>query len=195
MFRDSVSKEEEKHEKRRNTMRERIRRALAVLTLSVMMVTLLAGAAMAQNELTCGDRDDYPFCYGTSVSDRMFGTNYVDIFFAYGGNDIILPGAGTDVVYAGPGNDIVYSSPDNDGVRGSYGGDNIEDFQGVDRIWGEQDSDIIEVNDRTGGDYVDAGESIGDEDRVCADIGDTVVNAELITRGGQEDCDRLLSQS
>jgi hypothetical protein len=109
-------------------MSKRIRRPLAVLMVSGLLVALAAGAALAAI-VSCPSGGGN--CYGTPYPDTIYGSNYRDIIYAYrggdlaygyGGNDDIYPGKGSDTAYGHRGNDSIVLPLNSGGYDYGYGG-------------------------------------------------------------------------
>jgi Ca2+-binding RTX toxin-like protein len=136
--------------------------------------------------------------FGESGNERLFATHYID---GWNGNDRINPGTGNDHALGFAGDDIIdgaltTTAPNgvklgngwqiddqgNDRLLGESGNDRIIDWRGFDRAYGGTGNDTINVRDGSGGDFVDAGEHLFDFDKVFADSGDTVLNAESVVK-------------
>jgi Ca2+-binding RTX toxin-like protein len=138
-----------------------------------------------------GDGDDRLF--GESGNESPYNLHYID---GWNGNDTINPGTGNDTALGFSGNDRIdgnYKSGflgngwqidelGNDKLYGESGNDYIIDWKGLDRAYGGTGNDTINVRDGSGGDFVDAGENLFDFDKVYADSGDTVLNAESVVK-------------
>jgi hypothetical protein len=140
-----------------------------------------------------GDGDDRLFGESGNESSSTTGVHYID---GWTGNDTINPGTGNDTVLAFSGNDVIdgnykynflgngwqIDELGNDRLHGESGNDYIIDWKGYDKVYGSTGNDTINVRDGSGGDYVDAGEHFLDFDKVYADSGDTVLNAESVVK-------------
>jgi hypothetical protein len=109
-------------------MSKRIRRPLTVLMVSVLLVALAAGAALAITRYCPGGGAN---CFGTTASDTMYDGRGTDHIWAYGGPDYIHAynyRLDYDEVNGGSGNDIIGAYDDGnsryyDVVRGGPGYD------------------------------------------------------------------------
>ncbi len=173
-------------------MRERLKRSLGIVVVSVLMVVLAAGVALAATVVHCNPLGGQ--CRGTFDDDNIYGSSYVDYIKAHERHDVVDAWHGDDAINPGPGNDTVLGYYGNDYISGTAiggnwvideagddwlygedGNDTIIDQVGRDYVSGGPGNDIIDVNDGFSGDYVDAGSG---SDTVYADSGDTVVGAE-----------------
>jgi hypothetical protein len=85
-------------------MRKQIKRSLAVLLVSGLLVALAAGAALAVI-VDCGGGP----CYGGNGPDRLNESPRHDRMYGYGGRDFLranLYSGDRDVLYGGGGNDL-----------------------------------------------------------------------------------------
>jgi Ca2+-binding RTX toxin-like protein len=137
-----------RNKKRRKTMSERIRRPLAVLGASILMVAMATGTAMAATVFCTSF-----LCVGTQYPDTILGSGGANRISALGGNDYVAAGGGDDTVNAGDGydkpvngntgNDTLYGGYGVDELRGSYGNDPINGGPERDHIYGDADKDIL----------------------------------------------------
>src|SRR6516165_12605567 len=89
------------------------RLALGVAATVLLLGTLLAGTANAQEGPVCGPP-------GQEVPATIVGAGTI---FGTSGNDVIVASGGNDVVFAGDGNDIVCGQGGNDRLDGGKGSD------------------------------------------------------------------------
>ena len=97
------------------------RSPIAVLLVSMLLVALTAGAALAANITGTAAADiigAQPF-KGTALTGD-------DVVRALGGNDRVDPYTGNDKVYGGEGNDELLGAEGNDNVKGENGDDSID---------------------------------------------------------------------
>ncbi len=104
---------------------------MAVLMVSVLLVALAAGTALAVTKYCQGGG---AYCYGTSTTDYLYDGPGRDYIYAYGGSDYIYANyyyRDYDRAYGGSGNDRIRAYDDyNSGYYDYvYGGD------GYDRCW------------------------------------------------------------
>lgn len=150
-----------------------MRRATILLAAVAVMVSLAAGMALAQKNISCAMQEG-KVCLGTNRSDNITGTNRADTIKARGGkNDTVTARGGNDKVFGQSGPDFLDGGPGNDtlnaglnvsgqleGVAGGAGNDTLVESAGPDRFifgpdWG---------NDQISGD----GDQISfDNDDVC----------------------------
>jgi Ca2+-binding RTX toxin-like protein len=97
------------------------RRAIAILLVSMLLVALTAGAALAAN------------INGTAATDLIGPAPYKgtsltgnDVVRSLGGNDRVDPYLGNDTVYGGEGDDEVLGAEGNDNIKGENGDDTID---------------------------------------------------------------------
>jgi len=83
-------------------MREQIRRPLGIVVVSVLLVALAAGAALAA-DITCTGGP----CDGTPDPDNIHGSQQVDLIRAMGGSDRIDGNPGDDTINGGPDDEIL----------------------------------------------------------------------------------------
>jgi hypothetical protein len=95
-------------------MSRRIRMPIAVLVVSMLMVVVAAGAALAATRYCTGYGD---YCYGTDNPDTIYDGNGTDIIQARAGGDVVRAGTylyDYDYVYGGRGNDVIRARDDFD---------------------------------------------------------------------------------
>jgi Ca2+-binding RTX toxin-like protein len=163
---------------------ERIMRPLALLVVSVLLVALAAGAALAQ------DKASEIRANSKSVTTKacLIGTNgndWLDDY--YYGYNCINPKAGDDTVFGWTGDDYISGSAGggnfqndelgNDKLYGESGKDYIIDWYGYDKVYGGYDNDTINVRGGSFSDYVDCGPGY---DKVYSQSNATVYNCELV---------------
>jgi Ca2+-binding RTX toxin-like protein len=160
----SQTKEEEK------TMRKQIRRPLSIVVVSVLLVALAAGAALAA-VVTCVP--GATTCSGTIQDDYITGTGGVDRIYAGDGKDEVYASNGADSVYGGSGQDQLIGDDDidslanNDHIYGSSGDDVLSGESGSDRLDGGRQDDTI---------YAKAPKGEG-KDTIKGDDGDDTIYA------------------
>jgi hypothetical protein len=152
-----------------------IRRPITVLLVSMLLVALAAGAALAANVTgTAGNDTIGPGPYkGTSLTGD-------DVIRALGGNDRVSGYRGNDKIYGGEGDDVdLRGSGENDTVKGENGDDTIDlaafdTANSVDRGFGGAGDDVFKAEDGNK-DYIDCG--TGDDTVENFDDGLDVVKA------------------
>ena len=103
----------------------RIRRAVLMMALTLLMATCLAGVAWAVNTIHCPGEDSTNrdgYCEGTDRNDVMYGTGKdemyarrgADTMYGRGGRDALYGKEGPDIAHGGPGNDYLGSDCDTD---------------------------------------------------------------------------------
>jgi Ca2+-binding RTX toxin-like protein len=180
-------------------MREQIRRPLGLVVVSVLLVALAAGAALAA-VVSCVP--GATTCSGTSQDDYITGTNGVDRIYADVGNDEVYAESGADLVRGGEGkdylvgddegvgNDRIYGSLGDDVLKGEAGSDYLNgeyqddtiyaqmtDYEGIDTIFGETGDDSIYAHDGIV-DSIDCGAGF-DKVRYDSGIDVVAVNCEV----------------
>lgn len=128
-----------------------MRKAISVLAVGALLVSLLGGTASAGAGALIGTKED----------DKMVGTNAAagDTMAALGGRDTVDARGGDDSVFGGPGDDggmdgpaLYGDSPDHeadssldgdDAVRGGAGSDALHGFGGDDLLAGGAGGDRI----------------------------------------------------
>ncbi|WP_207956731.1 calcium-binding protein [Rubrobacter tropicus] len=150
------------------------RRAVAVLLVSMLLVALAAGAALAANINGTANADLIgPGPYnGVSLTAN-------DVIRALGGDDRVDPYLGNDTVFGGEGNDTLLGAEGNDNVKGENGDDTIDlaafDTQGsVDRGFGGGGDEVFLAEDGNK-DFINCGP--GDDIVESFDNGLDVVHA------------------
>ena len=121
-------------------MRQQIRRPLGIVVVSVLLVALAAGAALAA-VVTCVP--GATTCSGTTQDDHITGTNGVDRINAGYGNDEVYAQGGADYASGGPGQDQL------------IGDSEVDSLAGNDRIYGNSGDDVLTGEARS--DYLDGG--------------------------------------
>jgi Ca2+-binding RTX toxin-like protein len=153
-----------------------IRRPITVLLVSMLLVALAAGAALAANvNGTAGADIIGPLPYkGTSLSGD-------DVIRALAGNDRVSGSTGNDKIYGGEGDDPdLRGSVGNDTVKGQNGDDTIDlaladtTPNSVDKGFGGAGDDVFKAEDGNK-DYIDCG--TGDDTVENFDDGLDVVKA------------------
>lgn len=122
-----------------------------------------------------------PACVGgTPNADVLSGTPGNDFLCGYGGNamidgldgrDVILGGAGADRIFGRAGREVLNGGSGPDRLLGGEGADSLPTFDGTMR------------NDRADG-------GLGSSDVCLRDLGDELVNCEILPRPGSIDADR-----
>ena len=140
-------------------MRQQIRRPLSIVVVSVLLVALAAGAALAA-VVSCVP--GATTCSGTTQDDQITGTDGVDSINASFGSDEVYAQGGADYVRGGSGRDQligdsdVFSLAGNDRIYGNSGDDVLTGEEGSDYLNGGDDDDTIEarMTDNEGKDTV-----------------------------------------
>jgi Ca2+-binding RTX toxin-like protein len=117
--------------------------AATVLTAGALMLTITAGAALAQNQINCGSLAQDPLtpeCFGTAQDDGINAREVRDIIYAKGGNDTNLARGGDDEVYGGAGQDSIVGAQGDDKL---YGGDNADNMTEEAYITPQGDTDEL----------------------------------------------------
>jgi Ca2+-binding RTX toxin-like protein len=155
-----------------------------------------------------GNKDDTLDASSVTVPMTIDGDSGDDVITAGAGNDTIHGNTGDDELHGFNGNDHIFGDPGddhlfgqngNDTLEGNTGDDHINGGDGVDSLiggdgqdtlngGGDKDSytggggsDDIEAQDSVGGEHVDCGSTLFDDDFARVDAGDIVSN----------DCDRV----
>jgi hypothetical protein len=81
----------------------------------------------------------------------------------------------------GSGNDVMIGTVNLDVLDGESGNDNINGGAGPDSMQGGTGNDNLNASDHAGGDTVDCGEHLFDEDLGLANLGDLVTRCERVT--------------
>jgi len=164
----SQTKEEEK------TMRKQIRRPLGIVVVSVLLVALAAGAALAA-VVSCVP--GATTCSGTTQDDLIYGTEGVDNINASYGKDEVYARSGADIVRGGPGQDYLVGDDENP----STGNDRIYGNGGDDFLSGEAGSDYLNgggQDDTIGAQGSDIqGSNTEGKDTVLGETGDDTIDA------------------
>src|SRR5215212_11788455 len=98
-----------------------MRRAILLLTVMVMALTLASGVAVAQ-VITCPTGAN-GLCVGTDNDDTLNGTATDDDMRGLMGQDTLNAAAGFDTLRGGRGGDTLNGEADNDTLIGQQGGD------------------------------------------------------------------------
>jgi Ca2+-binding RTX toxin-like protein len=160
----SQRKEKEK------TMRKQIRRPLSIVVVSLLLVALAAGAALAA-VVSCVP--GATACSGTTQDDYIKGTQGVDNISASFGKDEVWAEGGADIARGGPGQDKLIgdsdidSSTNNDRIYGNSGDDVLTGEAGSDYLNGGGDDDTIHAQ----GAYLER------KDTVLGETGDDTIYA------------------
>jgi Ca2+-binding RTX toxin-like protein len=109
-------------------MSRRTRMPIAVLVVSMLLVVVAAGTALAATRYCAGHGD---YCYGTANPDTIYDGPGSDTIQARAGGDVIRAGTylyDYDYVYGGRGNDVIRARDDFDSgyydiVNGQRGSD------------------------------------------------------------------------
>jgi Ca2+-binding RTX toxin-like protein len=102
--------------------------AAVVLTAGALMLTITAGAALAQNNISCGSLSQDPLtpqCFGTPQDDGIDARDVRDIIYAKGGNYATLARGGDDEVYGVAGQDGIVGAQGDDRLYGGNNADNM----------------------------------------------------------------------
>jgi Ca2+-binding RTX toxin-like protein len=134
-----------------------IRRPITVLLVSMLLVALAAGAALAANVNGTAANDIIgPGKYkGTSLAGN-------DVIRALGGDDRVSGFTGDDKIYGGEGDDLdLRGSGQNDTVKGQNGDDTIDlarfdTANSVDKGFGGAGDDVLKAEDGNK-DFIDCG--------------------------------------
>lgn len=105
-----------------------MRRTATTSALTLCVVLLLAGTALAVTRMCPGD------CRGTADDDRLVGSAGANTIYAEDGNDRVVGRAGDDALKGGDGRDEVYGGEGNDRVKGSAGMDEVNGGPGDDLV-------------------------------------------------------------
>jgi len=151
-------------------MREQIRRPLSIVVVSVLLVALAAGAALAA-VVSCVP--GATSCSGTTQDDYITGTDGVDNINASFGKDEVHAQGGADIARGGPGQDYLQGDGD------------LDDLAGNDRIYGNSGDDVLKGESRSdylnGGDHDDTiyaqGTYLEGKDTVLGETGDDTIYA------------------
>jgi hypothetical protein len=164
----SQKREEEK------TMRKQIRRPLGIVVVSVLLVALAAGVALAA-VVSCVP--GATTCSGTTQDDHITGTNGVDNIYASYGNDEVYAKSGADIVKGGPGQDSLVGDDENP----STGNDRLYGNGGDDLLSGELGSDYLNGGGQDDTIYAQGSEFWGSnpegKDTVLGETGDDTIDA------------------
>lgn len=156
-----------------------ITRPVALFVVSVLLVALAAGAALAVN-LQC--LPNAAQCLGTTSGDTIVGTDGRDIISASNGKDTVHGRGGDDHVNGGQGNDVLMGDAGataqyldgNDYIYGGDENDRLYGYGGSDYLSGSYDDDTIDaqewstqkgtdtVKGGTGGDVIYANDGVVD---------------------------------
>jgi Ca2+-binding RTX toxin-like protein len=96
------------------------RRLFLVTVTGSLLVLAFAGAALAQNLITC---DGSSTCRGTEIADDITGTDRAESIFALKGRAAVSAFEGPDIVYADVGNDEADGGSGKDRIFGEGGDD------------------------------------------------------------------------
>jgi Ca2+-binding RTX toxin-like protein len=150
------------------------RRPITVLLVSMLLVALAAGAALAANVNGTANADTIgPGPYkGTTLTGS-------DVIRALGGNDRVDANRGNDTIYGGEGDDTLLGTEDNDNVKGQNGDDTIDlavddTPNSLDKGYGAAGDDVFTAEDGNK-DLINCG--TGDDTVESFDDGLDVVNA------------------
>jgi Ca2+-binding RTX toxin-like protein len=152
-----------------------IRRPITVVLVSMLLVALAAGAALAANiNGTAGVNLIGPGPYmGTSLTGN-------DVIRALGANDRVNANTGNDKIYGGEGDDILVGHGLTDSVKGQNGDDTIylarsDTPNSLDKGFGGAGDDVFTAEDGNK-DFINCG--TGDDTVENFDDGLDVVNAD-----------------
>jgi uncharacterized repeat protein (TIGR01451 family) len=114
--------------------------------------------------------------YGLDGNDILLGGGGVDLIYGGGGNDSVQPGGGSDVTYGEDGNDTVKDTSGDDEMHGGLGMDTLIGAKGADDAFGDEDNDILRLQDNIFGN--DEGDGGDGTDTCKRDRNDHVINCE-----------------
>ena len=156
----------------RGTRRRMTVRAVSVLLVGALLLTLAGGTALAVSR-QCTSTPTNRDCSGTQGDDKLVGNEVPERFYGLGGDDLLKGVGGGDVFYAGGGDDEVF---------GGNGADIVHSGSGNDALRGGEKDDMYVFERSVGRDTVIDGRrrdglaSTGNE----VEIGDKVVGGATV---------------
>ena len=160
-------------------MSRQIRRPITVLLVSMLLVALAAGAALAANVNGTANPDRITSPYKQTPSSPAITLTGSDVIRALGGNDVVDANLGNDKIYGGEGDDTLIGAGQTDTVKGQNGDDTIllalrDTPNSLDKGFGGAGDDVFKAEDGNK-DYIDCG--TGDDTVESFDDGLDVVKA------------------
>ncbi len=114
-----------------------MRRPMLLLTVTVLILLLAGGVALAVNRVGTDGPDTLR---GTNKDDNLFGRGGNDNLFGLGGSDNLLGGSGRDNVLGG---DELRASGGDKNLLGGSGNDRVAGGRGSDNVVGEEGNDLL----------------------------------------------------
>jgi Ca2+-binding RTX toxin-like protein len=122
-----------------------MRRIAATIVLTLGVVLLVAGTALAVTKMCPGNSR------GKADDDRLVGSSRANSIYAEDENDRVLGRGGEDALKGGDGRDEVYGQEGNDRVKGSVGMEEVYGGPGDDLVrgapWNGRDDGARDVLD------------------------------------------------
>ncbi len=138
------------------------RRLVLASVAGALILTLMAGTALAQNAI---NGLSIP---GTDIDETLMGTIESDATSGFGGADLLFNDEGDDLTTGGEGDDALFGDEGNDALFGEGGMDNIDGGPAEDFLHAGTDDEVDIVEGGSGDDACVVGEE------------DTVSGCELV---------------